>query len=114
MAHGVDQATGAAVTHEGVIRRTALMACLLLGVVGAGGTSAADSPKEGQAGYLAEQRSLAEQGNVWAEYKLFTAYRDGTHGAEIDLRQADRWLAEIIRGVHLVTFEPTRWGNPTW
>lgn len=83
------------------------------GAAGASGSPAADSPEGSQNVYLAKQLSLAEQGNVWAKYKLLVAYRDGTHGVEVDLRQADRWLTEIIRGVHLVAFEPTNNFRPS-
>jgi hypothetical protein len=113
VAHYVEQAIGFAVTRKGAISRNALLACLLVVAVGSSVTLLADSPKEGQNSFLAEQLSLAEQGNVWAKYQLFTAYRDGKHGVEADLRQADRWLAEIIRGVHLVTFKPTNNFRPS-
>jgi hypothetical protein len=83
------------------------------GAAGASGTPAADSREGGQNDYLAKQLSLAEQGNVWAKYKLLVAYRDGTHGVEANLRQADRWLTEIIRGVHLVAFKPTNNFRPS-
>lgn len=67
---------------------------------------------EGQNTYLAERLSRAKQGNFVAKYELFTAYRDGTHGVQADLRQADRWLEDMVRGLHLVTFAPTNGFQP--
>jgi len=88
------------------------LACLLV-AAGVTAALAGDSAKEDENRYLAEQLALAKQGNVWAKYELYTAYRNGTHGVKADLRQADHWLGEIVHGLHLVTFAPAGGFRPS-
>jgi hypothetical protein len=105
MARLVDPATAVAVRREGSAKWTVTVACLLA-LAGVTAALAGESPTQGENQYLAEQLALAKQGSVWAKYELYTAYRQGTHGVKADLRQADHWLGELVKGLHLVTFAP--------
>jgi serine/threonine protein kinase/LysM repeat protein len=63
--------------------------------------------------YINQQTKLAETGNRWAQFNLWDAYHNGTHGVAEDQAQADKWLAELIEGAYLAKFEPVNGFNPT-
>jgi len=56
---------------------------------------------------LQEKLDLAQGGNSWAAYDLWDAYYRGNHGIQPDPTQADKWLAEVIKDLWVVKFEPT-------
>ncbi len=112
MARFVISANGSIEKSRLFMSRAVPVAALLACMVGANGTRAAESPEKSKDSFLTEQSAMAEQGNFWAKYALFSAYRNGTHGVEADLPQADRWLQEIVVGLHLVTFAPGNGFHP--
>ena len=62
---------------------------------------------------LQEKLDLAAAGNQWAVYDLWDAYYRGNHGVQPDPAQADKWLAELVRELWVVRFEPVDDFTPT-
>ena len=59
-----------------------------------------------------EQLKKAEAGNFWAKYELWAAYHKGAGGVAKDPEKAKKWLAELIKGTYLATFEPVNGFSP--
>lgn len=55
---------------------------------------------------LPQKIKLAQGGNEWAAYELWDAYHRGNHGVPPDPVQADKWLAEVVKDLWVVQFEP--------
>jgi hypothetical protein len=62
--------------------------------------------------YVRQQTKDAEAGNHWAEFKLWDAYYNGTHGVDKNPAKADKWLGHFVKDVHVVRFEPANGFNP--
>ena len=62
--------------------------------------------------YVGEQTKAAKAGNHWAEFKLWDAYYNGTHGVDKNPARADKWLGSFVEGVYVVRFEPANGFNP--
>jgi len=64
-------------------------------------------------GFVAAQLREAKAGNYWAKYKLWAAYHKGTDGVQKNPEEAEKWLAEVVRGVYLAKFKPIKPFDPT-
>ena len=64
-------------------------------------------PDPGQK-YVDSQLPQAKAGNWWAEYCLWEAYQKGAHDVQPNPDEARKWLAELVKGVHLATFRPVK------
>lgn len=62
---------------------------------------------------LQQKVQAAEAGNQWAAYDLWDAYHRGKHGVKVDPAQADKWLAELVKSLWVVKFEPVGNFAPT-
>jgi serine/threonine protein kinase len=62
--------------------------------------------------YLQQQLELANAGNYWAKFDLWAAFSNGTHEVAKNPAEADKWLAELVKGVYLAKFEPVNGFNP--
>jgi hypothetical protein len=58
--------------------------------------------------YVESQLPQAKAGNWWAQFCLWEAYQKGLHDVQPNPAEARRWLAELIKGVHLATFRPVQ------
>jgi len=76
--------------------------------------AAADARNRMQTGdsYVEEQTKQAQAGNYWSKYKLWEAYSKGTRGVERNSADADKWLAEVVKGAYLAKFEPANGFSP--
>lgn len=62
--------------------------------------------------YISQQTKSAEAGNHWAEFHLWDAYYNGTHGVDKSSGKADKWLAKFVKDVYVVRFESANSFNP--
>ena len=62
--------------------------------------------------YVGQQTKLAEAGNRWAQYCLWDAYHNGTHGVDKNPAEAGKWLDQFVKGVYVVRFEPANGFQP--
>jgi hypothetical protein len=62
--------------------------------------------------FLEKKLKLAEAGNYWAKFDLWDAYAHGKHETATNAAEAERWLAELVKGAYLATFEPVNGFNP--
>jgi hypothetical protein len=62
--------------------------------------------------YVREQTEATKTGIRWAEYKLWDAYSNGTHGVAKNPAKADKWLGQFVKDVYVVRFEPANGFNP--
>jgi hypothetical protein len=56
--------------------------------------------------YVSQQTKSAEADNRWAQFNLWDAYHNGTHGVGKNPAKADKWLNQFVKGVYVVRFEP--------
>jgi serine/threonine protein kinase len=76
-------------------------------------SAATGSRPPASSSYISQQTQAAEAGNRWAQFNLWDAYYNGTHEVDKDQAQADKWLAELVKGAYLAKFEPVNGFNPT-
>lgn len=57
--------------------------------------------------FIKKQIALAEQGNYWAKYELWQAYRTGKYGVTKNQNKANELIADLTKDVYQVSFEPT-------
>jgi hypothetical protein len=62
--------------------------------------------------YVSQQTKDAKAGNHWAEFHLWDAYYNGTHGVDKNSVKADKWLGKFVKDVYVVRFEPANGFNP--
>ncbi len=62
--------------------------------------------------YVSQQTKDAKAGNHWAEFKLWDAYHNGSHGVPASAAQADKWLNQFVKDVYVVRFEAANGFHP--
>jgi hypothetical protein len=63
--------------------------------------------------YISQQtKSAAEADNRWAQFNLWDAYYNGTHGVDKNQAKADKWLNQFVKDVYVVRFEPANGFHP--
>jgi predicted small lipoprotein YifL len=62
--------------------------------------------------YISQQTKSAQADNRWAQFNLWDAYHNGTHGADKNPAKADEWLNQFVKGVYVVRFEPAAGFSP--
>ena len=67
---------------------------------------------QGGEGFLQQELVLANAGDYWAKFGLWDALTHGTHDVATNGAEADKWLADLVKGAYLATFEPANGFNP--
>jgi hypothetical protein len=62
--------------------------------------------------YISHLTESAKAGNRWAQFYLWDAYHNGTHGVDKNQAKADEWLNQFVKGVYVVRFEPANGFHP--
>jgi len=81
-------------------------------ITNASTSTATGSLTSAPSNYISQQTQAAEAGNRWAQFNLWDAYHNGTHEVDKNQANADKWLAELIKGAYLAKFEPVNGFNP--
>lgn len=75
-------------------------------------TSLSNRPPQTGEPYLQQQLKQAQAGNYWAKFNLWEAFAQGQHGVAKNSAEADKWLAELVKGAYLAKFKPVNGFNP--
>lgn len=62
--------------------------------------------------YISRQTESAKAGNRWAQYNLWKAYHNGTHGVDKNQARANEWLNQFVKGIYVVRFESANGFHP--
>lgn len=93
--------------------RMAVPYLLVFSTAGQGGQTAEAGAASDATGYIQQKLKLAEAGNYWAKFNLWEAYAQGTHDVVTNAAEANKWLAQLTKGVYLAKFEPINGFNPS-